>query len=110
MAFMEGKAEILVVEEKRGIVEEQIRAIATRMGSRAPARITGKTGATNMPFVPTAGELAPPLAYPLLRNGWTPIATGPILVAGPPPSRRLNIAPTCRLSITHPAFLFGLPA
>ncbi|CAI8208458.1 MAG: Uncharacterised protein [SAR116 cluster bacterium] len=68
MAFMEGKAEILVVEEKRGIVEEQIRAIATRMGSRAPTRITGKTGATNMPFVPTAGELAPTALIPLLAE------------------------------------------
>ena len=68
IAFMDGKAEILVVEEKRGIVEEQIRALATRMGGSAPARITGKTGADNLPLIPTAGELAPGLLLPLVAS------------------------------------------
>ena len=67
-AFMNGKAEILVVEEKRGIVEEQIRALATRMGSGAPGLITGKTGAHNHPLIPTAGELAPDTLLPLVAE------------------------------------------
>ncbi len=65
-AFMRGKQEIIVVEEKRGIVEDQIRALATRMGSGAPALITGKTGASGERFIPSTGELSPDLLMPMV--------------------------------------------
>jgi indolepyruvate ferredoxin oxidoreductase len=67
-AFMKDKAEILVIEEKRGIVEEQIRALSTRMGSSAPGLITGKTGPDSHPLIPTAGELAPDILLPLVAE------------------------------------------
>ena len=65
-AFMRGKQEIIVVEEKRGLVEDQIRALATRMGTATPQRITGKRDPDGRPFIPTAGELAPHTLLPLL--------------------------------------------
>ncbi|MGC6519528.1 MAG: indolepyruvate ferredoxin oxidoreductase family protein [Candidatus Puniceispirillaceae bacterium] len=65
-AFMRGKQEIIVVEEKRGIVEDQIRALATRMGSDMPGLITGKTGASGERFIPATGELSPELLMPMV--------------------------------------------
>ena len=65
-AFMRGKQEIIVVEEKRGIVEDQIRALATRMGNGAPGLITGKTGASGERFIPSTGELSPDLLLPMV--------------------------------------------
>ena len=65
-AFMRDKQEIIVVEEKRGIVEDQIRALATRMGSGAPDLITGKTGVSGERFIPAIGELSPDLLLPLV--------------------------------------------
>ena len=65
-AFMRGKQEIIIVEEKRGIVEEQIRALATRMGTGAPGLITGKTGASGERFIPSTGELSPDLLLPMV--------------------------------------------
>ena len=65
-AFMRDKQELIVVEEKRGLVEEQIRALATRMASHAPQRITGKRDPDGRPFIPTAGEVAPQILLPLM--------------------------------------------
>ena len=67
-AFMRGKDEIIVVEEKRGLVEEQIRALATRMGAQAPRRITGKRDPDGGAFIPTAGEVAPQILVPLVAS------------------------------------------
>ena len=65
-AFLRGKQEIIIVEEKRGIVEDQIRALATRMTGAAPRLITGKTGAKGEKFIPWTGELSPELLLPLI--------------------------------------------
>ncbi|MEC7238441.1 MAG: pyruvate ferredoxin oxidoreductase, partial [Pseudomonadota bacterium] len=65
-AFLRGKQEIIIVEEKRGIVEDQIRALATRMTGAAPRLITGKTGTKGETFIPWTGELSPELLLPLI--------------------------------------------
>ena len=57
--FADGLEEILVVEEKRGFIEDQLmRALYNLDASRRP-RIVGKTDETGASLLPSAGELAP---------------------------------------------------
>ena len=75
-AFMRGKMEIIVVEEKRGIVEEQIRSLATRMGPGQPKHITGKSGPDGGRFIPSTGELSPDLLLPMVASRLDAQCTG----------------------------------
>jgi len=57
--FADGLEEILVIEEKRGFIEDQIKTI---LYDRAPAsrpRVVGKRDETGAPFVPDCLELEP---------------------------------------------------
>jgi len=65
--FADGLAELLVVEEKRPIVEEQIASLLFNE-PRRPS-LLGKRDAAGAAFVPQVGELTPPLLVELLR-GW----------------------------------------
>jgi indolepyruvate ferredoxin oxidoreductase len=57
--FADGLEEILVVEEKRGFIEDQLmRALYNLNASRRP-RIVGKTDETGATLLPSAGELTP---------------------------------------------------
>ncbi len=56
-AFARGLDEILVVEEKRGIVEEQLKDLLYHLPDGERPRIVGKADETGAPFVPVAGEL-----------------------------------------------------
>ncbi len=56
--FLEGLEEVIVVEEKRGLVETQLKEIAFDLANR-PNRILGKADADGMPLVPATGELTP---------------------------------------------------
>ena len=109
-AFMRGKQEIIVVEEKRGIVEDQIRSLATRMGSAAPGLITGKTGADGERFIPATGELSPDLLLPMvaarLDAGCDGLDLGGRAAALVPPAARQN-APAFPQRAPH--FCSGCP-
>jgi indolepyruvate ferredoxin oxidoreductase len=57
--FADGLEEILVVEEKRPVIEDQIKAILyNRAGSGRP-RVSGKTDPHGAPLLPDEGELDP---------------------------------------------------
>ena len=59
MQFAGSTEEILVVEEKRGLIEEQIKKILFNMpGDRRP-RVTGKTDDKGAPLLPETYELSP---------------------------------------------------
>ena len=60
-AFARGLDEILVVEEKRGIVEDQLKDQLYHLPDGERPRILGKTDETGAPFIPVAGELGAPL-------------------------------------------------
>ncbi len=56
-AFCEGAAEVLVIEEKRPLIEGQIKEIL--YGSGVSPRVLGKRDETGAPLVPEYGELSP---------------------------------------------------
>ncbi|CAH1666037.1 Indolepyruvate ferredoxin oxidoreductase, alpha and beta subunits [Chelatococcus asaccharovorans] len=59
LAFVTGKQEVLVVEEKRGIVESQLKEYFYDHPGRKPARMVGKFDEAGQRLVPWTGELAP---------------------------------------------------
>ena len=56
--FAEGLDEIIVVEEKRGFIEDQLTRLFYNRPD-APARIVGKRDETGRPLLPERGELSP---------------------------------------------------
>jgi len=60
-AFARGLDEILVVEEKRGIVEEQLKDLLYHLPDGERPRIVGKSDENGASFIPVAGELGAPL-------------------------------------------------
>ena len=58
-AFAEGLSELIVVEEKRGIVEGQVKEALYDMPAAARPRVFGKHGEMGRPFLPEVGELSP---------------------------------------------------
>ena len=57
-AFAEGKREILVVEEKRAIIEPQLNGAVQRAG-RPPSRVVGKTDERGEKLLKSDGERRP---------------------------------------------------
>ncbi len=57
LAFAEGLDDVLVVEEKRPIVEEQLKSLL--YGSERRPQIVGKRDAQGAPLLPLVGELTP---------------------------------------------------
>jgi indolepyruvate ferredoxin oxidoreductase len=65
--FAEGLEEILVVEEKRPLIEDQLAALLYNLERRP--RIVGKRDERGAPLVPDVGELSPAAVEDVLR-GW----------------------------------------
>lgn len=59
LAFAEGLEEVLVIEEKRSIVEDQLARLLCNVGSGARPRLTGKQDDRGRPLIPAAGEIDP---------------------------------------------------
>ncbi|MDH3266373.1 MAG: indolepyruvate ferredoxin oxidoreductase family protein, partial [Gammaproteobacteria bacterium] len=57
--FVQGKHEVLVVEEKRGIIESQFKEHFYDYPGRKPKRMVGKEDENGNSLVPWIGELAP---------------------------------------------------
>ena len=57
--FVQGKHEVLVVEEKRGIIESQFKEYFYDYPGRKPKRMVGKQDEDGMRLVPWTGELTP---------------------------------------------------
>jgi indolepyruvate ferredoxin oxidoreductase len=57
--FAQGLAEILVVEEKRAFLEDQLRALLFNADAAQRPLIVGKNDESGAPLLPTAGELTP---------------------------------------------------
>ena len=68
-AFATGLDEILVVEEKRGLIEDQIKNILFNMPADARPRVTGKRDDQGAPLLPDIYELLPStIGQALLRR------------------------------------------
>ena len=59
LEFVKNKHEVLVVEEKRGIIESQFKEYFYDYPGRKPQRMVGKADETGARLVPWIGELAP---------------------------------------------------
>jgi indolepyruvate ferredoxin oxidoreductase len=68
LAFVEGKDEILVVEEKRGIVESQLKEHFYDWPGRKPRVMVGKADETGAPLIPWIGELGPRQLAPIVAR------------------------------------------
>ncbi|XDA99174.1 indolepyruvate ferredoxin oxidoreductase family protein [Sulfitobacter sp. LCG007] len=64
--FVTGKREVLVVEEKRGIIESQFKEQFYDWPGRKPERMVGKYDEAMNPLVPWTGELSPRLLLPII--------------------------------------------
>ncbi|GHD56964.1 MFS transporter [Thalassobaculum fulvum] len=68
LAFMRGKREVLVVEEKRGIVESQFKEYFYDWPGAKPERMVGKHDETGERLIPWTGELSPLLLAPIVAR------------------------------------------
>ena len=66
LAFMRGKREVLVVEEKRGIIESQFKEHFYDWPGDKPERMVGKHDETGAPLIPWTGELSPRQLLPIV--------------------------------------------
>ena len=65
LRFVKGKAEVLVVEEKRGIIESQFKEYFYDWPGDKPSRMVGKYDAHGEPLIPWTGELNPRMLAPV---------------------------------------------
>ena len=68
LEFVRKKQEILVIEEKRGIIESQLKEYLYDYPGHKPERMIGKYDQTNQPLVPWVGELSPRLLAPIVAR------------------------------------------
>ncbi len=69
LAFVKGKSEVMVIEEKRGIIESQFKEYFYDWPGSKPERMVGKHDArATRDLVPWTGELSPRLLAPLIAE------------------------------------------
>ncbi|MFK7755136.1 MAG: indolepyruvate ferredoxin oxidoreductase family protein [Sedimentitalea sp.] len=68
LGFVRGKAEVMVIEEKRGIIESQFKEYFYDWPGDKPQRMVGKYDPDGAPLVPWTGELGPRLLAPLIAR------------------------------------------
>ncbi|MGI3186975.1 indolepyruvate ferredoxin oxidoreductase family protein [Nioella aestuarii] len=68
LAFVSEKEEVLVVEEKRGIIESQFKEYFYDWPGHKPQRMVGKHRAAGDPLIPWTGELSPLLLVPVVAE------------------------------------------
>jgi indolepyruvate ferredoxin oxidoreductase len=110
LAFVRGKREILVVEEKRGIIESQFKEYFYDDPGDKPHCMVGKRDEDGGPLVPWIGELSPRLLAPILARRIDAVFPGLGLSARaaaltPDPARVIEIVGATRT----PYFCSGCP-
>jgi len=110
LRFVQGKREVLVIEEKRGIIESQLKEAFYDLPGATPERMVGKHDETMAPLVPWTGELSPLALAPILAARLAPLvpdldlpARAQALTAHPP--RLLDVKGATRT----PYFCSGCP-
>jgi indolepyruvate ferredoxin oxidoreductase len=110
LEFVREKREILVIEEKRGIIESQFKEYFYDYPGHKPERMVGKNDENNQPLVPWVGELSPRLLAPLIARRLDNIFPGLGLFARaeklvPEPARIVDVSGAVRT----PYFCSGCP-
>ncbi|QBF30696.1 indolepyruvate ferredoxin oxidoreductase family protein [Thalassococcus sp. S3] len=68
LRFVRGKREVLVVEEKRGIIESQFKEYFYDWPGDKPEKMVGKYDSQGNPLIPWTGELSPRLLLPIVAD------------------------------------------
>lgn len=68
LRFVKGKQEVLVVEEKRGIIESQFKEYFYDWPGDKPQRMVGKHDSQGNPLIPWTGELSPLTLVPIVAE------------------------------------------
>ncbi len=110
LAFVQGKREVMVIEEKRGIIESQFKEYFYDWPGHKPERMVGKHDEKGDPLVPWTGELTPLKLAPLVAgrlHRFFPALDLPARAA------RLVAAPALEVSVPgalrRPYFCSGCP-
>ena len=103
--FARGKRALLVVEEKRAFVEQQLRHALYNLPADARPPILGKTDLAGAPLLPATSELSPELLAAALRRVCPEV--GGAVANAPEPPRPLPR--TEGLVARAPAFCAGCP-
>lgn len=102
--FARGKRALLVVEEKRPLVETQLRAALYNLPADARPPIAGKTGLDGAPLLPAVLELSPEILIPALAR----FLRGAGLAVAEPSGTAAPV-PEPGLLARAPAFCAGCP-
>ncbi len=105
LAFCRGLADVLVVEEKRVVIEDQLARLLYNQSQRP--HLAGKRDAAGAPLVPAEGELAPGPVAELIRRWLESAAPGVAARLLPPPSAPAASPPGQLTRL--PAFCSGCP-
>jgi indolepyruvate ferredoxin oxidoreductase len=110
LTFASGKREILVVEEKRGIIESQFKEYFYDFPGRKPERMVGKHDEHGNRLISWTGELSPRMLAPIVAKRLDALFPGLALVSraktlAPSPSRIISMAGSMRT----PYFCSGCP-
>ncbi|HXK22804.1 MAG TPA: indolepyruvate ferredoxin oxidoreductase family protein [Myxococcota bacterium] len=108
LEFAEGCEELLVIEEKRPILEEQLARLLVNRSVRP--RLVGKTDETGAPLVQAGGELAPEGVAKAIAARLLALVDAPDMAERARPRTALGVAaaPATRL-MRLPAFCSGCP-
>ncbi len=110
LQFVRGKAEVLVVEEKRGIIESQFKEYFYDWPGTKPKRMVGKYDSQGNPLIPWTGELSPLLLVPIVAARLDKVFPGENFTAK---AEALTAQPPCVLktegATRTPYFCSGCP-
>ncbi|MGJ5619858.1 indolepyruvate ferredoxin oxidoreductase family protein [Sulfitobacter sp. MF3-043] len=108
--FVRGKREVLVIEEKRGIIESQFKEAFYDWPGSKPARMVGKHDENLDELVPWTGELSPLLLAPIIAARLNDFFPGENLTQK---AQALTAAPPVLLKVSGanrtPYFCSGCP-
>lgn len=109
LAFIEGHREILVIEEKRSIIEDQLARLLVNRADHAP--LTGKFDAQGQRLIPSEGELNSALLVPIIGDRISALSTDREFLArlrGLQPDKPQPI-PSPSALVRMPSFCAGCP-
>ncbi len=74
--FVEGLDEVLIIEEKRSVIESQLKDALYNLPARRRPRVCGKTNLEGKPLLPGTGILKPEQIARVLAQHWPDLAPG----------------------------------